>query len=255
MIIPRIQSNLSRSPKDLKGEIRQALRPRYDNKTDILIRGRHTLAAEKRITKPNFLLPSELDYVGKQIVGESAFYRPPGKDHSGGYLFKGVQQPVGLCRRPTVLLDGEPVIITPHDEPQWLQPDECFVVSEVTFEQLTGGQNWKQFSSTATLIAGLRNASLDFGADVRVAIHARFLRPLLDVTLLCLGIPLVLGRENRNVFISIGLCVVVVTVFMLVVIGSQYLGAIYLLDPALAAWLPLMIFVPLAALLCEPLLA
>ncbi len=82
-----------------------------------------------------------------------------------------------------------------------------------------------------------------------------FLRPLLDVTLLCLGIPLVLGHENRNVFISIGLCLVVVTVFMLVVIGSQYLGAIYLLDPALAAWLPLMIFVPLAALLCEPLLA
>ena len=254
-VIPQIQLQLSRNPKDLQGEIRQVLSPRYDNKTDILIRGHHTLAAEKKITDPNFLLPQELSHVGKQIVGESAFYQPPAKSHPGGYLFTGVQQPVGLCQRSSVSLDDEPVIITPHDEPDWLEPNQCFVVSEVTFEQLTGGHNWKQFSSTATLIAGLRNSSLDFGADVRVAIHARFLRPFLDVTLLCLGIPLVIGRENRNVFMSIGLCLVVVSAFMLLVLGSHYLGAIYLLDPALAAWLPLVIFVPLAVFLSEPLLA
>jgi len=38
----------------------------------------------------------------------------------------------------------------------------------------------------------------------------------------------------------------VVTVFLLVVIGLQALGTDYWINPALASWAPLMIFVPLA---------
>jgi lipopolysaccharide export system permease protein len=101
------------------------------------------------------------------------------------------------------------------------------------------------------LVEGLSNRSLDFGADVRVAIHTRMVQPLLDLNLLFLGLPLVLSRDNRNVFAAIGLCAILSTAFMLVVLGFQYLGTIYLLDPALAAWSPLMIFVPLAVALFE----
>ena len=52
----------------------------------------------------------------------------------------------------------------------------------------------------------MRNPSLDYGADVRVAIHGRIVKPLLDMTLLFLGLPLVVTRESRNVFIAMGLC-------------------------------------------------
>ena len=41
-----------------------------------------------------------------------------------------------------------------------------------------------------------------------------------------------------------GLCLLVVTVFLMVVIGAQQLGAAAVFSAALAAWLPLMIFVP-----------
>ena len=88
------------------------------------------------------------------------------------------------------------------------------MVSNVTFDLLTDGLA-SQFASTAQLIAGLRNPSVDFGADVRVEIHSRIVHPFLDVTLLFLGLPLVLTRENRNVFLAIGLCLLVVTVFVL----------------------------------------
>ena len=71
-------------------------------------------------------------------------------------------------------------------------------------------------------------------------------QPFLDVTLLFLGLPLVLSRQTRNVFIAIGLCVLVVSVFVLLTLAFQHLGATYLLDPALAAWLPLMVFIPVA---------
>ena len=52
------------------------------------------------------------------------------------------------------------------------------------------------------------------GADVRVAIHSRVTQPLLDITLLFLGLPLVLSRENRNMYLAIGMCVGVVIAFM-----------------------------------------
>ena len=38
------------------------------------------------------------------------------------------------------------------------------------------------------MIAGLNNKSLDYGADVKVTVHHRFLAPLLDFTLFLLGL-------------------------------------------------------------------
>jgi lipopolysaccharide export system permease protein len=149
-------------------------------------------------------------------------------------------------------LAGEPVIITPRDAP-WLAADECFVVSDVTFEQLAGGAAWRQYSSTFELIEGLNNSSLDFGADVRVAIHSRLVQPLLDMTLLFLGLPLILSRQTRNMFLAIGLAVGVVIGFMLVVLMFQYLGSRYLISPALAAWCPLLVFIPMAVGISDPL--
>ena len=55
-----------------------------------------------------------------------------------------------------------------------------------------------------------------------------------------------LTRENRNVFLAIGLCLFVVTIFVLATIALQHLGTTLLIPPHLAAWAPLMIFVPLA---------
>jgi len=79
-----------------------------------------------------------------------------------------------------------------------------------------------------------------------VTIHSRFVQPLLDTTLVFLGLPLVLRREQRNVFVAIGMAALLVAGFMLVVMAMRYLGTISSISPSLAAWAPLMIFVPLA---------
>ena len=71
-------------------------------------------------------------------------------------------------------------------------------------------------------------------------------QPLLDIVLLFLGMPLVITRENRNVFMAIGMCLMVVSCFMGVVIGFHALGGQSVIRPATAAWVPLMIFVPVA---------
>ncbi|MGD9644574.1 MAG: LptF/LptG family permease [Pirellulales bacterium] len=245
LVIPRISGPLSRDAKDLLGDTGRDLQPTYDQKTDIFFRGRQTFANEQKIVEPNFLLPPGLDAYGKQLAAAEASYKSANAEHPSGYLMHAVSEPSGIAELASLKLGDETILFTPRDT-TWLKPDECFVASEVNFEQLTGGNRFRQFSSTRQLIRGLRNPSLAFGADVRVTIHSRFVQPLLDITLLLLGLPLVLARENRNIFLAIGLCLGLVTVFMLVVIACQYLGGIYLLSPALAAWLPLMIFLPTA---------
>ena len=126
-----------------------------------------------------------------------------------------------------------------------------FVVSGFEFGHLVGNNGWRQFSSTGELIAGIRNPAIHFPDNVRVAIHARMVQPVLDVTLLFLGLPLVLSRENRNMFVAIGLSVGLVGGFMLVQLTGQYLGSSGLLKPSLGAWLPAMVFVPLAVYLYD----
>ncbi len=250
-VIPNIADELTRDPADLSGESGRDFRPRYDHQNEFLFRAKQTVIAEQRLDEPNFLLRPSLDAQGRQIVAEHCYYRPAEGDHPSGYLFKAVTQPREMLTEPTLTLDGRPVVITPVSAGGWLEPDELFVVSEVDFEQLAGGTKWRQFSSVRELTTSLSNSALDFGADVRVAIHSRILQPILDVTLLFLGLPMVLRRERGNIFIAIGLCGALIAGFMMVSTGCQYLGSSYLVQPALAAWLPLMMFVPAAAVLYD----
>jgi len=71
--------------------------------------------------------------------------------------------------------------------------------------------------------------------------------------LLLLGLPIVLSRQNRSIFVAAGICVLLVALFVLVILASQAAGNSYLISPALAAWCPLMIFVPIARLTVETL--
>ncbi len=254
LLIPNFRKEIGQSAKDLLGTQAQTFEPRYDNDTGILFRGKRTFANEQRIDGPNLLLPVELDRYGRQLVAEVAYYQSANSMHPGGWLIEGVTHPKEFSTKPSLLgADGNKVIHTAVDRPEWLKPNQCFVVSKINFEQITGGSTWKQFSSLSQLVSGLKNSSLGFGADVRVQIHSRIVRPLLDITLLFLGLPLVIARDNRNIFLAVGLCLVVVCGFMLTVYAAQYLGNAIYVSPPLAAWLPLMIFVPGAVAMSEPL--
>jgi lipopolysaccharide export system permease protein len=244
-VLPALRDQLTRTAQDLLGDRTQTLRPCYDNQTNILIGGAGCFVAERRIDRPNFQLHTPLGEFGRQLIAAKAVYRPQEEGRPSGYLLEGVQEPRDIARIPTAHYRGQPVLFSPHDTP-WLEPDQCFVATAVTFDQICGGAAWQRYSSTAELILGLRNPSLDYGADTRVMAHARFVQPLLDVTLLFLGLPLVLTRESRNIFLSLALGLAVVCIFFLVVLACHALGISGLLSPALAAWCPLLIFGPLA---------
>jgi lipopolysaccharide export system permease protein len=246
LVIPKISSKLGRTPSDVVGDHVQEIQPRRDNQTDIQIGGKLGFPKEMRIEHPVFWLPQGLNRYGDQLVAENAYYRPPDKGRPGGYLLKGVTEPKGLAAQPSLPPGGKPLLLTAHDAPDWLAPDQCFVASNVEFEQLTSPTTFREFASTAQLIQGLHNPSLGYGAEVRVLVHSRIVQPLLDVTLIFLGLPLVVSRQSQNVFFAIGLCLLVVVLFLFVQMGFHWLGTNSVLPAALAAWIPLMLSVPAA---------
>lgn len=252
LLLPKMRDRLAYNAQDLSGQLGRTLTPRYDNYTLFMFSGAKAYPKLRKIESPQVRLTSEFAAWGPKIQSSEAFYVPAGEGRPAGYLFKNVSLPADLGTTASASLEDAPVLLSPHDTP-WLKPNECFVVSDLSFEQLTGKTSFRRYLSTPDLLGGLGNRSLDFGSDVKVIVHHRFLTPLLDVTLFLLGLPLVLRWENRNIFIAAGMCSLVVATFLLVTTASHAAGANYLLRPALAAWLPLVIFAPAAYSLARPL--
>ena len=251
LVLPRIRQAFARNAQDLKGEFAAPVEPRYDNRTEILFRGRGAQAAATRIDQPSLLMPPQLGSYGPQITAAEAFWKPADGDRPAGYLLRGVREPADIDGLPALECGSTPVVLSRSAAP-WLESRECFVVSDVTFEQLIGSTNWSQYSSTLDLLRAIRNPSLGVAAEIPLRVHARFVAPALDMALVLLGIPLVLGPSRRGVFVAVGLCVGMTVIFFLTVLGSHALVTGDALSPSIGAWMPLLVLAPLAAWRAQP---
>lgn len=256
-VMPQVRNKLSLSPQDLRGSGGRPVVPRYDLETDVLLQGQESFALQRRISDPNFILPTALAGKSTVLAAREAFYHEPTVDRPGGYLLCGVTDPVGFTTRKSLILNSaagmRSVVLTPVDH-AWLKSDECFVVSQVKFDLWTAADAWRMFSSTRELIETIHSPSLDYGSNIRVAVHARILQPFLDVLLLFLGLPFVATKTNRNVFVAFALCFGVVVAFLGIGMVCQWMGNASLTSPYFAAWLPVLIFTPAAAWLSTPML-
>jgi lipopolysaccharide export system permease protein len=204
----------------------------YDFETDVLLDAKVAYPAQQRIESVEIVLPPKVAGQLLNIRAKEAVYRRKKEGRRAGWELVGATSSIDLDR---LAPSAQKILYT-------LPSGNHFLVSEVTPEQLTRHTRWIEYSSTAELAASLRNPSLGFGADQAVFFHGRLLRPLNNFVLLLLGLPFVLGRENRNFFISMAICLLVSAGFFTVVTGCQYLGEFEYLSPALSAWAPVVLF-------------
>lgn len=251
LVLPRIRDAFARNAQDLAGDQQREFDPRQDHRTEILFRGKNAQMAGFRIEAPSLLMPDKLSHFSPQIDAAEGFWKPASADHPAGYLLSGVTAPQHIDRREPLSLGGQTIVLT-RGNAAWLQPGQCFVTSDVTFEQLIGSQNWSQYSSTGELLGAIANPSLGVGAEVPLRVHARLVSPLLDLTLAMLGIPLVVGPVRRGVFMAVGLCIVLTATFFIVVLVCHSLATSYVVSPSLGAWSPLVLLGTLAAWRLQP---
>jgi lipopolysaccharide export system permease protein len=124
-------------------------------------------------------------------------------------------------------------------------------IQEVDFEAITRSRTWFVFASTPRLLAELNRSDSSRLASMAVLFHMRLTRPILGLLLVFMGLSVILRDQNRNVFISTALCLVMCAVFFGACFTCKHLGDNEYLSPALAAWLPVLFFGPLAFVLFD----
>ncbi len=244
-IIPNFRHSLVRQAQSWKGDSSQNFIPKFDNYNGLLYRGNGFLRNEQKIEDIELTLPTSLQDFAYEISAEGAFFVEANDDHPRGYLLRGISQPEEIDELESLRPEKETLIYTSKDT-AWLKKGECFVPSHLDFDQMVNGRKLERYLSTPELISGLQNPSLSISANQRVTIHARLLQPLLDVSLVMIGLPIILSRQDRNIFVAATLCLLVVAGFIVVQMVCHQLGATTIIPAVTGAWIPLAVFGPVA---------
>jgi len=168
------------------------------------------------------------------VHAKEARYIPPeaNKKYSGGWM----------------LTDTQPATLenwSRDDILEMIVPGQFFLrTQEVDFGRITRSKNWHQFMNTFQLYFELGKS--DNATRAAVLFHMRFTRPFLGLLLVFLGLSVILRDQNRNVFVSAGLCLALCAAFFGACFFCKHLGDYEFLSPALAAWLPVLIFGPVS---------
>ena len=248
ILLPRYIHKITDNPFDYVEDRGKVMNATVDQRTGIMFQGDMIFLETRQISNPSFVLSMPLVEQPLHLDAQNAFYKAADEKHPAGFLLDNVRGSE-LLQGDSLQLEGHPVVITPKSASDWLKPDQCFIVSDVPFMYLMASRNWEMYASTWDLFLAVRNPSLDVGSRFQSQVHARLVLPLLDMTLLFLGLPVIFVQGDRNVFKALGLSALLVTAFMVVKGTCQLIGA-GIEMPVLGAWLPLMIFVPVAVNFC-----
>jgi lipopolysaccharide export system permease protein len=154
-----------------------------------------------------------------------------------------------------LLTDATPARLDNWTQSQVLEminPGKYFLYTqELDFDVITRDKKWFQFASTWRLVEELNKPDSPRLAPMAVLFHMRLTRPILGLVLVFLGLSVILRDQNRNVFISAGMCLALCAFFFAACFACQQLGNNDYLPPALAAWLPVLVFGPLAFVLFD----
>jgi lipopolysaccharide export system permease protein len=246
LLLPSMRDALSMKSKDLSGDAPQPILPSYDKISGILLEGESIRPRSKQIIHPSFRLDADYAGFGEAIVATSAQWLPANGQHAEGYLMQGVQLPAEIDSIASVGTADRAVIQTAFDQ-SWVGSGECFVSTPINAEILQTDQSSTRLCSSLHLFHRLRNPAVHNAMATRMLLHERMMRVPLDFSLFLLGLPLVVNRRGRNLFTMIGATIgIVMLFFALKTAGSAMGSGGYLLSPATAAWMPMLLLGPVA---------
>jgi lipopolysaccharide export system permease protein len=232
MIVPRIANHLMNDRDDPNGEKDLVVQGAYEP-NGIHIEGR--VASRKgMVVKEEFyvVLPESIAGGLINLSAKEGRYIPPSDEHySGGWLMTGTT--------PAELENwNNPVL-------EMIDPGKYFLrTTEVDFDALTRTRSWYTLASTGRLARELSKPDSARLGAMAVLFHMRLTRPLLGMILVLAGLAIILRDQNRSVFVSAGMCVILCGMFFATLFACKSLGDNEYIAPALAAWLPVLWFGP-----------
>jgi lipopolysaccharide export system permease protein len=235
LVIPRIASFLLNDRDDPRGEKDIAVHGAFEP-NGIHIAGERASRRQKLVREFCCIIPESIARNLIHLNAKEAYYMPPGEGSygGGGWLLTGTQ--------PTELEGWDnPAVLQVVDSGKYF-----LHTREVDFDSITRSRTWFVYASTSRLFAELSKPDSSRLASMAVLFHMRLTRPILGLLLVFMGLTSILRDQNRNVFISTGLCLAQCVIFYGACFCCKHLGDSEYLSPAFAAWLPVLCFGPLA---------
>ncbi len=231
LIIPECAPYLLRDAEDPLGRRPLLVRGSYDANT-VHIEGRVAFPQQKMIQYARITLPPIGNNFMEHLSCNEIYFRAPTDQEPGGWWLNGCV--------PERIEGQYPYL-------HWLEPGRYFLFTDLNYDKLTRRPNWHLYQSTWTLLSVLEQEDQCPGRPEIIAlVHSRLTKPFLQFLLVMLGIPLIVGCPERSLVIKMGLILGLFALFHGIDIVSSSLSQKEYLDAALAAWLPLICFGPLA---------
>lgn len=232
LLIPRIGDKLALDRDDPDGDKETAARPFFEP-NGVHLEGERAVRGTKTVRNFRCLIPDKITGNQIHITAREAEYQPEEKR----WVLVGCT-PTNVEAIPSLLEVkdvGRYYLHTKHAD----------------FEAMVRDPKWFNMTSTWKLFRELQRPESTRLAAIAVQFHTRLTRPLLGVVLVLLGLSVILRDQNRNVFVSSGLCLALCGVFFAVMHACKMLGDNELISPALAAWLPVLCFGPFAVVMFD----
>jgi lipopolysaccharide export system permease protein len=240
VLIPRVAHRLARSHDDATGAQSRGVWFANDGPNDLLS-SLSFIPADQRLDD---LLVFHRDGAGtitSVTEAESATWeRIPGHPKGGVWQLTNGFETTRLTSRNTLMPSGD-LSAKSVDVLESNLPPERLEARQI--------EGWLVYSSSKQL-ADLRKSEPVLADRIRRTKHARFTTPLVHMLLLVLGLPFFLSREPANVITDAGRSLAVCgTCYLLAYAAEHFVRTSHF--SALPAWLPLIIFTPVAVVLMD----
>lgn len=232
-IIPQIADELMTARDDQEGAKAQVLMGAYDT-SGVHLEGQAGFRRDKRIEHFFATFPESSPSGMLHLSASEAVYVPPGDGPlTGGWML--------MNTTPETFTSPLPTKLTP------LGTGRAFLKTDTAdFDTVSRGGAWYVHASTSHLREMLTGAEPRRQVKMAVTFHTRITRPIVGCLLVLVGVSVILWNPNRHVILSSGLCLIVAAGFFACRIGCKALGDADYITPPLAAWLPVMVYGPLA---------
>ena len=240
LVLPQIATYLLYPRGDPNGEKEIEAHNAFEP-NGIHITGEKASRRQRVVQNFSCFIPDSLAHTMLHLNAKEAYYFLPGEGPcgGGGWLLTGTH-PAELERW------DNPAVLRVFDSGKYF-----LYTREADFEAITRNRTWFFFASTYRLLSELNKPDSMRLASMAVRFHMRLTRPILGMLLVFMGLSMILRDQNRNVYISTALCLVLCGLYFAACFACKHLGDNEFLSPALAAWLPVLVFGPLAFVLFD----
>ncbi|MCE2793481.1 MAG: LptF/LptG family permease [Planctomycetota bacterium] len=243
--VPQYRHELTGTLQNWRGSTQTLTHFQKDHTTGIRISGQKLIYDQAQITEPVVQIPYDVSSDVPRILARSATFLEATDERPAGLMLEGIVEPTQADLLQS-LDTGEGTLVFVPPNHLWLKPQEVFIRSTLSLDEFAYGQSNGEYAALGEMMEAIRRPAQWYSAGNRISLHARIVRPVIDLTLLLVALPLALLFSERNLFLAAAVCVGAVVAFQVAMLVSNSLGSLSLIkSSALAAWLPVIAFLPL----------